>query len=245
MDCQSFSAQSNSRRSPGESPGTEPLADSLIPVNASAPALVIPPERFLSKLFLPCDFSSSQRPPLPPLLPSTHSFPPPASHRLSLPRCLWAAAAGAADRIALSGQFYHKLPAANKACGCNYYTGSQSHPGLHCFGGRGVAASGRESARDFGPSLGGVLMLFLLNCLTNRHATDRFICSILVVKHSICDCVRVPLLLYNLCNSIVVVCSFDCAYCTSDTFVHLFFSIIGRKKNRTCQYQSVQLWPLC
>lgn len=147
MDCQSFSAQSNSRRSPGESPGTEPLADSLIPVNASAPALVIPPERFLSKLFLPCDFSSSQhhRTPRPPLPPS--SFPPPARHRLSLPWCLWAAAAGAADRIALSGQFDHKLPAANKACGCNYYTGSQSHPGPHCFWGGGGTARDRESAR--------------------------------------------------------------------------------------------------
>lgn len=165
MDCQSFSAQSNSRRSPGESPGTEPLADSLIPVNASAPALVIPPERFLSKLFLPCDFSSSQHhstPPSPSFLPPSSS-PPPARQRLSLPRCLWAAAAGAADRIALSGQFNHKLPAANKACGCNYYTGSQSHPGRTASGGWGVSPPGTERvhaecARDFGPSHDGVLM---------------------------------------------------------------------------------------
>lgn len=154
MDCQSFSAQSNSRRSPGESPGTEPLADSLIPVNASAPALVIPPERFLSKLFLPCDFSSSHHLSTPPsplptpsLLPPS-PFPPPAHQRLSLPLCLWAAAAGAADRIALSGQFNHKLPAANKACGCNYYTGSQSHPEPHCFWGGSVGGSHRQGPRE-------------------------------------------------------------------------------------------------
>ena len=39
---------------------------------------------------------------------------------------------GAVNRIRLSGHFNHKLPAANKACCCNYYTGSQSHLGPHC-----------------------------------------------------------------------------------------------------------------
>lgn len=98
MDCHSFSAQSNSRRSPGESPGTELLADSLIPVNASA--FVIPPERFLSKLFLPCDFSSSEQPPLP--LPPPGPSPPTSPHQWSLPPCLWAAAAAAAEQPIVS-----------------------------------------------------------------------------------------------------------------------------------------------
>lgn len=54
------------------------------------------------------------------------------SHPPSVAPCLWARqvkTVGAADRIRLSGRFNHKLPAANKACGCNYYTGSQSHLG--------------------------------------------------------------------------------------------------------------------
>lgn len=65
-----------------------------------------------------------------------HSFgllllltPPPPDSVLP---CLWARqvkTVGAADRIRLSGRFSHKLPVANKACGCNYYTGSQSHLG--------------------------------------------------------------------------------------------------------------------
>lgn len=65
------------------------------------------------------------------------SFYPPPPHRHhplpdSVPPCLWARqvkTVGAADRIRLSGRFNHKLPVANKACGCNYYTGSQSHLG--------------------------------------------------------------------------------------------------------------------
>lgn len=56
------------------------------------------------------------------------------------------------------GQFNHKLPAANKACGCNYYTGSQSHPGPLCLWGEQGGGGGvhGESARDFGPSHRGV-----------------------------------------------------------------------------------------
>lgn len=62
-------------------------------------------------------------------LPCVSSFPPPPD---SVAPCLWARqvkTVGAANRIRPSGRFNHKLPAANKACGCNYYTGSQSHLG--------------------------------------------------------------------------------------------------------------------
>lgn len=47
-----FSAQSNSRRPPGESAGTSALADSLIPVNDSAPALVITAPTLFVKIVL-------------------------------------------------------------------------------------------------------------------------------------------------------------------------------------------------
>lgn len=56
--------------------------------------------------------------------------------RGSFPLCLWGLlvkTVGAVNRIRLSGQFNHKLLAGNKACCCNYYTDTQSHPSPHCW----------------------------------------------------------------------------------------------------------------